>query len=197
VNAIVSGEVGVGKTTVCEKIVEMAKRAGCTCGGILTPKVLNNGVLKGIDVIDIESRQSKVLASVEDAYKGPRIGNYFFNPEGIKFGVEAIERGASSDLLLIDEIGYLELRGEGFVKGIELVGSEEVKNSILVIRKELLSAFLARLGTKLPIFEVTINNRDELPSKIYPFLSASLSAPSLSSQESRTWNLNAARAKLS
>lgn len=177
---IITGEIGIGKTMVCQKVAEMAKEKGYTCGGILTRKALNNGVIKGIDIIDIESGQREVLASVEDIYDGPRIGRYFFNPGGIRFGIEAIERRASSDLLLVDEIGHLELRGGGFVNALKLIDLGRIRNCILVIREVLLSAFLARLGTKLSIFEVTISNRDKLPSKIYSFLSASLSAPSLS-----------------
>lgn len=169
-NIIITGEIGVGKTTVCEKVIEIAKRAAYTCGGILTPKVLDGGVVSGIDVIDIQSGEIEILASVEDIYEGPRVGRYFFNPNGIRFGIRAIEKGGFSDLLLVDEVGHLELEGKGFVEALELIKSGAVKNSILVIRKELLSAFLAQLGTQLSVFETTINNRDELPQKIYSSL---------------------------
>ena len=53
-------------------------------------------------------------------YHGPRTAKYFFNPQGIDFGTRAIDRGISSTILLVEEIGHLELRGEGFT---------EVKNS--------------------------------------------------------------------
>ena len=175
-NIIITGEIGVGKTTVCEKVIRMAESGGYTCGGILTPKVLNGGVICGIDIIDIQSGERETLASVHNVYRGPRAGKYCFNPDGIGFGISAIEKGRSSDILLVDEIGHLESRGEGFANVLALIGAGEVKSSIVVIRKELLSAFLPQLGAGPYVFETTPNTRDELPQKVYSSLAATLPA---------------------
>lgn len=166
VNIIVSGRVGIGKTTICEKVVERARTLGYSCGGILTPKVPD----KGIIVVDVQTGERKALASIKKIYQGPHIGKYFFNPDAIEFGIKAIDRGISSDILFVDEIGYLELKGEGFVKILELVRVGKVKSSILVIRKELLPAFSAQLGSNWLIFETNIYNRNQLPQKICTLL---------------------------
>ena len=175
-NIIITGETGVGKTTVCEKVIQMAEKGGHTCGGILTLKVLDGGVISGIDIVDIQSGKLEILASIHNVYSGPCVGKYCFNPDGIRFGIRAIEKGRSSDILVVDEIGHLERRGEGFVDVLALIGSGEVKNSIVVIRKELLPAFLPRLGAGPHIFETTPNTRDELPQKVYSSLAAALPA---------------------
>jgi len=166
---IVTGAIGIGKTTVCRKLIGILQNKGYTCGGILTYKAAD----KGITIEDIQSGETKTLASINNLYHGPRTAKYSFNPKAIDFGIQAIDKGASSTILLVDEIGHLELRGEGFVKALELIKSGAVKKSILVIRKELLSVFLAQLDTQLSIYETTINNRDELPQKIYSSLTAS------------------------
>ncbi len=121
---------------------------------------------KGIIIEDIQTGESENLASITNIYQGPRTKKYFFNPKGIDFGIKAIDKGASSDILLVDEIGHLELEGEGFVKTIELIGDGKVRNCILVIRDELLSAFLPQLGTIPLVFEATINNRNQLPGEL-------------------------------
>jgi hypothetical protein len=54
----------------------------------------------------------------------------------------------------------------GFAKVIEQVAAGKVKKCIIVIRKELLSAFLPQLGATTSVFETTINNRNELPKEI-------------------------------
>jgi hypothetical protein len=42
-----------------------------------------------------------------------------------------------------------------------------VKDRVLVIRKELLSAFLPSLEVSTPlVFETTVNNRNQLPAEI-------------------------------
>lgn len=168
---IVTGEIGIGKTTVCQRIIEIARNLGYTCGGIITYKAPDQGII----IKDVQTGEQEVLASINNVYQGPRTGKYFFNPAGIEFGVRAIDQGVSSDIVFVDEIGYLELTGSGFVQALKLIGTEKVKSSLLVIRKELLAAFSSRLGSKPSIFETTSENRDELPQKIGAVLSRNLS----------------------
>jgi nucleoside-triphosphatase THEP1 len=163
---IVTGAIGIGKTTICEKVIEIARSQRYSCGGIITYKTRN----KDIIIRDVQTGKTEALASTRKIYQGPRTAKYFFNPEGIDFGIQAIDRGAASDILCVDEIGYLELKGEGFAKVPEIVGTERLKNSILVIRKELLPAFLPRLGLRASIIETTIHNRSGLPQKICTLL---------------------------
>jgi nucleoside-triphosphatase THEP1 len=162
VNIVVTGSVGVGKTTVCQKVIELARSRGYICGGIITPKAPD----KGIIVVNIQSGESKPLASISEIYQGPHTDRYFFNPEAIEFGNRAIDSAVSADILLVDEVGHLELRDEGFTKALEVIKAGRVKNSILVIRSKLLPAFLARLGAGASIIETTVKNRDHLPHKI-------------------------------
>lgn len=165
---IVTGEIGIGKTTVCHKALKMLQSAGYTCGGTLTHKAVDGS----LTVLDIQTGEEKTLASTSDTYGGPRTRKYFFSVEGIDFGVRAIERGIASDVLFVDEIGHLELNGEGFAKSLELIKTQKARNCVLVIRKELLHAFLARLGNNPSVFETTISTRDELPSKICSYFTA-------------------------
>jgi len=175
---IVTGTIGIGKTTVCEKVVNIARSSGYVCGGILTHKAPNESLV----ILDIQSGEKETLASSNSKYGGPRTVRYSFNPDGIDFGIRAIERGVSSDILFVDEIGHLELGGKGFVKSLELVKTEKVRNCVLVIRNQFLSAFLSQLGGKPLIFETTISTRDQLPQKIYSSLTSSL--PAVSSKRS-------------
>jgi len=176
VNLIVSGRVGIGKTTVCEKVLALAREGGLRCGGILTLKIASGSTIAGIAIIDIQTWQKETLASVDNIYDGPRIGRYYFNPAGIEFGRRAIKNGAKSDVLFVDEIGYLELRGEGFTCAPALVKAGKVANSILVIRRELLPDFQTQFNKALPVFEVNLDNREVLPGRIYQLLAKPESA---------------------
>ena len=158
---IVTGTIGVGKTTVCRKLVRIAQSQGYTCGGILTYKAAG----QDITIEDIQTGEREILASTSSKYNGPCTPKYFFNSEGINFGIRAIDRGASSDILVVDEIGHLELRGEGFVKVIEIIKTNKVRNCVLVIRSELLTTFLSQFKTKPLVFEVTIANREQFPQE--------------------------------
>ena len=168
---IVTGVIGVGKTTVCEKVLRLARSLGYSCGGILTYKGGDGGII----IEDVQSGEREELANIKNVYQGPRTGKYFFNPAGIEFGIKAINRRTPCDILFIDEIGYLELRGEGFSKIFEVVRDGGARNCIIVIRSELLPIFLPQLPKEPQIFETTTNNRDELPQKIGLLLSKELS----------------------
>jgi nucleoside-triphosphatase THEP1 len=169
---IVTGAIGIGKTTVCEKVIKLARSQGYSCRGVITYKTRN----KDIIIEDVQTGKTKALASISDIYQGPRTAKYFFNPEGIDFGIQAIDRGTASDILLVDELGHLELSGQGFAKVIEQVAAGKVKNCIIVVRKGLLSAFLPQLGATASVFETTINNRNQLPREIGLVLTRAVAA---------------------
>ena len=67
---------------------------------------------------------------------------------------------------MVDEIGHLELRGGGFAKVLELIKAGKIEDCILVIRRELLPAFLPQMPATPLVFETTINNRNQLPQEI-------------------------------
>lgn len=163
---IVTGAIGIGKSTVCWKLVEILRNQGYTCSGILTYKSADENIL----IEDIQSGKKDILASSNSAYQGPRTARYSFNPKGIDFGIQAIDKGTTAAFLVVDEIGYLELRGEGFVKILELIKASKVNNCILVIRRELLSAFLPQLPVARLVFEATVDNRNQLPGDIVSVL---------------------------
>jgi nucleoside-triphosphatase THEP1 len=159
---VITGAIGIGKTTVCEKVIKIVQSSGYSCGGVLTYKAEHGSLI----ALDIQTGEGAILASADNTFGGPRTPRYSFNPEAMKFGIRAINKALDSDVLIIDELGHLELDGEGFAKSLELVKTGKVRNAILVIRKRLLPDFLARLGNNLVIFETTISTRDQLPRKI-------------------------------
>ncbi|MFC2002263.1 nucleoside-triphosphatase [Chloroflexota bacterium] len=159
---IITGNIGIGKTTVCRKFIEIVRGNGHTCGGILTYRAADSDII----IEDIQSGEKEILASINRVYDGPSTPKYSFNPGGITFGIQAIDRGTSAAVLVVDEIGHLELRGEGFANVLELVSTGKVKDCLLVIRRELLTAFLPQLRLIPLVFETTISSRNQLPQAV-------------------------------
>ena len=159
---IITGAIGIGKTTICEKVIEIARSQRYSCGGVIARESRNEDII----IEDIQTGETKVLASTSNIYQGPRTAKYSFNPDGITFGILAIDRGTTAEILVVDELGHLELRGQGFAGVVEQIAAGKVKNCILVIRKELLPAFLPRLSASTLIFETTLGNRNQLSGEI-------------------------------
>lgn len=160
---IITGEVGTGKTTICRKLVKLISNQGYKCGGVVSYKDVDANIITE----DIQSGHKEILASKTVVYDGPRTKGYSFNPTGIDFGIRAIDKGIGVDVLVIDEIGYLERDGEGFINSLELIKKAQVENIIVVIRNSLLPFFQSQMsGLKLLIFKVNPDNRDHLPEKV-------------------------------
>lgn len=163
---VVTGQVGAGKTTVCERVIDIARHKKYTCGGVITRKTGDGGIL----AVDVRSGTSMPLASTRAIYRGPQTGKYWFNPAGIEFGMEAIRLGAGSRILVVDELGYLEIEGEGFASATGIMRRRKVRDSIVVIRSELVEAFLPLLSNAALIFRTMPENRDSLPEQIAALL---------------------------
>jgi nucleoside-triphosphatase THEP1 len=158
---VISGEIGVGKSTVCKELVRRLRAAGLSCGGIITSKDGQQNII----IENIESGEKMTLASSAGAFAGPSTMKYSFSPEALGFGMMAISAN-TADVCLIDEIGQLELKGKGFAGVLELIQQGRFKNCVLVIRSFLLPAYLPRFKVKPLIFEATPENRDRLPAAI-------------------------------
>lgn len=184
--AVLTGPVHVGKTTVCRAVADLAKQRGYCVRGILTPPILDkSGIRLGIEALDLATGERRVLArvwypddrargSVEHArsgeHAGPHVGPYYFDPEALQWGQDVVARaiGMGCDLLIIDEIGRLELEQDtGFHQVLDLLRTSVIPRCLLVVRATLLDAFRRRIPElEFLIFEVTVDNRYKLPGEI-------------------------------
>ena len=108
--------------------------------GIATPIVENKRVF-----YDLFEKKYFAMEAGNDEKEILTIGKYVFSKKGLKNAEEIIEKGIqNSQFLVIDEIGPLELKGEGFCNVLEKVLKIEKRNFILllVVRDSTLSEVL-------------------------------------------------------
>jgi nucleoside-triphosphatase THEP1 len=102
---------------------------------------------------------------------------YRLEPDAIEWarGVLAAALFSDVDLLVIDEIGPLELhRGGGFAFALEpLSDPERIPNAIAIVRQELLDELAERLGRPDMVrVEVTSDGRGVVPAQIVRLVQA-------------------------
>jgi nucleoside-triphosphatase THEP1 len=179
-SVVLTGEVHIGKTTVCRAVVELARERGYCVRGILTPPILDSqGTRLGIETVNLATGVRRELARVwrgqrkkeEDwDWDGPHMGPYFFDSGVLEWAQDTISHDIAlgCDLLVIDEIGRLELeRGIGFSQVLDPLDTGVVVRSLLVVRATLLEAFRRRLpGLEFLTFTVTPDNRADLATEI-------------------------------
>lgn len=163
---------GVGKTTVCRKAAALASMRGYTVAGILTTLRLGSSGERGLDVEDIQHGVRRPLAEAAGSADGPTIGPWRFHRGGLEWGDAVLASATPCDLLVVDEIGPLELvHGTGWAQALPALLSGAYRVGLAVVRPALVEPFLGRLGGK-PAMTVTVtpSNRDRLPGDLVAHL---------------------------
>lgn len=165
---IISGERGVGKSTVCHKTVTLAQSAGYICGGIITLHRPSD-VLEVLDVRSGFARQLTLEPGVSPAVIQ---GRFRFDPRVLLWGDDVLARATPCDLLVVDELGPLELeQGWGWQQALTVLHKADFALAFVVVRPELvIQAQLKLPESAMAVLMVTAENRDELPAALLEML---------------------------
>ncbi len=137
---IVTGDRGAGKTTFCTRLIELARSAGKSIGGVVSPAVVVEGEKIGIDVIDLHTNERRRLADRFNAQnRGPNTQRWSFHADSVAWGNAVLRAATPCDVLIVDELGTLEFdRGEGWLAGLAALDAGDYRLGVVVIRPELL-----------------------------------------------------------
>jgi len=174
---LITGDPGVGKTTCLSRTIDLIKSEGYTVGGVISREVRLRGERTGFELIDLKTGQSGVLASTR-LNVGPRLGKYRVNLKDVaEVGAKAlISASETSNLIVCDEIGPMELFSPEFRRAIESI-FESGSLILGVLHKRLKDPLITRLKSAeyVEIVEVTRENRETLPERLAESLLKALS----------------------
>ena len=146
---LVTGSRGAGKTTFCSHLAQAAREAGWHPAGLISRPVFEGPRRTAIDAEDVRTGETRRLAAVAapgDAVT-PGTKQWLFDPQALEWGNQVLAASTPCDLLVIDELGPLELeRGQGWQAGLTAVDSQQYAIALVVIRVELLGEVLLRWG---------------------------------------------------
>lgn len=134
---ILTGHIGQGKTTFIQKIVENFQSKGIAVGGIYSPRVMEGETTVGYDIIDINTTEKEVFLRQNTLDDNMKIGRFNINLQGLQKGVKAIKDSnntANTQIVVIDEVGLLELQNQGWAGNIEELVRSSQNHILLVIR---------------------------------------------------------------
>jgi nucleoside-triphosphatase len=165
----ITGRPRIGKSTLIKKVIERLKARSVAVGGMLTSDIHEGGQRVGFSIEDIRTGTTGMLAHAQLHRPGPTVGKYTVNLTDLdRIGTQAITDALASSevrVLIIDEIGPMELKSKRFVDAIEKA-LESDKHLILSVHQRSAHELVQRIKRTCQVLEVTEANRDDLPTGI-------------------------------
>jgi len=163
---ILTGETGSGKTTWAGEIVGVLRARGVMVGGVLATGLLTDTRRTGFDVTDLSTGRTVPLCREGDAgaSAGQRWGRFTFTREGLELGREALTvRGRSADVIVVDEVGPLELAGGGWAEALDALAGGFGGQVLVIARLAVVDAVRARWGAPAtPVFHLGVDGPDRV-----------------------------------
>ncbi len=163
---LLTGDSGVGKTTLCKRVAEAAALRGYRCAGLLSEHVIEGGQRVGTVAIDLATGRQRELTRTDRVLSNVRVGCWSFSPATLEWG-NALFRGLGEcDLLMIDEIGSLEIeQGSGWVDAWGALERRRFAMGVVIVRPKLVERVRNLVAAK-EVLTITRATRDELPAQI-------------------------------
>lgn len=156
-----TGSPGVGKTTLVQKIVGAA---GGSVGGVLARDKRVKDRRVGFELLDLGSGATGMLA--DETGSGPQLGKYRVRLDDLdNIGARAIENGLKANLIVVDEIGPMELSSRRFVMAVEKALASD-KEMLVVLHEWSNHPIAKKIRKNFKVITVTRENRDALAGEI-------------------------------
>ncbi|MBI4061997.1 MAG: DUF2478 domain-containing protein [Elusimicrobia bacterium] len=145
---LIAGDKAQGKTTLALAAADALRARGLSVAGIAAPGLWKDGQREGFDIIDLQDgRRLPLCRRQAPAAWTERTGPYRFSPEGLALGRRAL--GADADVLIVDEVGPLELSGGGWAAGLDRLASARFGPMLWVARTGLIGEIAGRWSRPL------------------------------------------------
>lgn len=166
---IITGKPGAGKTTWIMSLFNLLNREFIQVGGICSVGSWKEGIRDRFYVRDLENAQQTLLCDHVNSGSDTPFSHFFFKQEGVNFGLKALRKTHCThpDVLLIDEVGGLELENRGWSPFLDTLHNVPVGVIFMVVRESLVEQVTTRWN--LPKGHV-IKTADMAPERILPII---------------------------
>ncbi|MEO0275650.1 MAG: NTPase [candidate division WOR-3 bacterium] len=163
---LLTGPPRVGKTTIIEKAIKELK-SKYKLDGFITKEIREKGEREGFEIIKIDGER-KIFSHInfKTSYK---VGKYGVNLKNLEEIIEKIDY-KNCDILIVDEIGKMELLSKKFFIWIKEVLKNEKPRILGVVGEKVLENLKKEIDfSKCEIIKVMYENRENLLKEILNF----------------------------
>jgi nucleoside-triphosphatase THEP1 len=174
---IVTGRPGAGKTPAICAAADALSRLGVPVAGFVQIPVWEPAGKGGYRVRDVASGEERTLAVKVGDGRGQHGTPFRFEPAGFSFARAAVGRAGRGTILVLDELGPVELRGGGHMATVRLaLARPAVAAALVTVRPALIPTFLAALAVPSAVI-VNVEGLADPAVALLDALAPALSAP--------------------
>jgi MoaD family protein len=144
---VLTGPVHSGKTTFLKGAAAFWDLAGIGVGGFLNETCLDGGKVQGYDLVDLRGGASVPFLRTTGEPGWQRVGGFSLVPGGLERAEGILARDIEADILVVDEVGLLELSGLGLWPALSAALSAGA-GCVCVVRTSILEEFRAKMGKR-------------------------------------------------
>ncbi|MCU0303812.1 MAG: DUF2478 domain-containing protein [Thermoanaerobaculales bacterium] len=143
---VVTGPPGSGKTPVAEAVAEALAGRGVAVFGFVQPAIREDGEKAGFRLRALPGGETAELARRVAPGEGAAGTSYRFSPGGFALAARSLARAAPGAVLVVDELGPVELRGGGHWPAVErAVRTGDLAGMVVVVRRTLVPTLVEAL----------------------------------------------------
>jgi len=162
-NILITGKVGVGKTTIVKSLLS---QLSIRWGGYITERIKEGKTTIAHEMVTSDGRR-EVFADRRWTHL-PQYGQMGIQVEVFeRLGVETLRKARqTADLIIMDELGVMEANAKHFITEVRSCFNSDLP--VIAVIKEMATDFWCDLMSHglSQIYNITPLNRDYVPSKI-------------------------------
>ncbi|MCK5776459.1 MAG: DUF2478 domain-containing protein, partial [Bacteroidales bacterium] len=150
---VISGDTQSGKSSFLTEIQQALEKKAINQVGFIADSIYEGDQIKGHLIKDISTNDSFRISFRDFKENSQKIGRFYLLDEGLEFGkniIKKINTSTSNDVVIIDEIGRLELDGGGWSAEVKELLTDKSKPIILIVRGKYLDEFVEKFGINSP-----------------------------------------------
>ncbi len=136
---LVSGKVHSGKSTFVSQFVDECRNRKISVAGFIASGTFKNDKRDSFTLTDLSTNNTFLLGSLNKESNWIRHKDFYFDPESFKRGEDIIGKGleSKSDLVILDEVGPMELAGNGWSGALQILENDFEQVQVWVVRERI------------------------------------------------------------